>query len=74
MMDKTRRIIITGGAGFIGSNLVDAYLGMGNEIIVLDNFSTGRLQNLDTVADKIQLNVIYLNLGIGKIYFIALIM
>ena len=54
-MDKTRRIIITGGAGFIGSHLVDACLDKGNQIIVLDNFSTGRSQNLDSVADKIQL-------------------
>ena len=47
--------LITGGAGFIGSHLVDAILKKGHEVIVLDNFSTGRPQNLDHVADKIQL-------------------
>ena len=48
-------VLITGGAGFIGSHLVDALLARGMEVIVLDNFSTGRPQNLDHVAGKIQL-------------------
>ncbi|MEM0995882.1 MAG: GDP-mannose 4,6-dehydratase [Bacteroidota bacterium] len=41
------RILVTGGAGFIGSNLVQALLDDGNEIKVLDNLSTGRIENLD---------------------------
>lgn len=40
------RCLVTGGAGFIGSHLVDRLLGGGHEVIVLDNFSTGRRQNL----------------------------
>ena len=41
------KIIVTGGAGFIGSHLVDELLINNHEVIVLDNFSTGRKQNLD---------------------------
>ena len=43
---ENARILITGGAGFIGSNLVEHFLAQGNEITVLDNFSTGRMANL----------------------------
>ncbi|MEK7241961.1 MAG: SDR family oxidoreductase [Planctomycetota bacterium] len=40
------RCLVTGGAGFIGSHLVDRLLGGDHEVVVLDNFSTGRRQNL----------------------------
>ena len=40
------RALVTGGAGFIGSNLVEELLGRGHEVKVLDNFSTGRRENL----------------------------
>ncbi len=41
------RALVTGGAGFIGSNLVDALLARGDEVTVLDNISTGRRENLE---------------------------
>jgi UDP-glucose 4-epimerase len=41
------RSLVTGGAGFIGSNLVDALLARGDEVTVVDNLSTGRLVNLE---------------------------
>ena len=41
------RSLVTGGAGFIGSHLVDRLLDDGHEVIALDNFSTGRLENLE---------------------------
>ena len=41
------RALVTGGAGFIGSTLVDALLERGDEVIVLDNISTGRRENLE---------------------------
>ncbi len=50
-----RNVIVTGGAGFIGSHLVDALLDRGDNVIVLDNFSSGRKTNLNHVLDKIQL-------------------
>ena len=40
------RILVTGGAGFIGSNLVETLLAYNNEVVVLDNFSTGKRENL----------------------------
>jgi len=41
------RALVTGGAGFIGSNLVDALLARGDEVTVVDDLSTGRRENLD---------------------------
>ncbi|HAJ35407.1 MAG TPA: nucleoside-diphosphate sugar epimerase [Chloroflexi bacterium] len=41
-----RNILITGGAGFIGSHLADLFLEQGHTVFVIDNLSTGRLQNL----------------------------
>ena len=43
-----KRILVSGGAGFIGSHLVDRLLQEGNEVISLDNFFTGRRSNIET--------------------------
>lgn len=50
-----KRILITGGAGFIGSHLVEGTLARGFEAVVLDDFSTGHHHNLAAVADRIRL-------------------
>ncbi len=51
------KILITGGAGFIGSNLCEYFLAQGNEVICLDNFSTGHRHNIAPLLtnDKFQL-------------------
>lgn len=45
-MDTERKILVTGGAGFIGSNLCEALLKRGDSVVCLDNFSTGKIENL----------------------------
>ena len=47
--------IVTGGAGFIGSHLVSQLIYMGHEVVVLDNFSTGRKENLSHVVERVKL-------------------
>jgi UDP-glucose 4-epimerase len=49
------KYLITGGAGFIGSNLTRYILDKGHDVVVLDNFSTGKWQNLTEILDKITL-------------------
>jgi UDP-glucose 4-epimerase len=44
------KILVTGGAGFIGSHIVDAYLGEGHDVVVVDNLSTGREANINNQA------------------------
>jgi UDP-glucose 4-epimerase len=47
------RYLVTGGAGFIGSHLTEALINQGNQVMVVDNLSTGNLQNLSNVKEKI---------------------
>jgi UDP-N-acetylglucosamine/UDP-N-acetylgalactosamine 4-epimerase len=54
-MDKLlrdRRVLVTGGAGFIGSNLVESLLLSGNFVVCLDNFSTGKRKNLKEFSEN----------------------
>jgi UDP-N-acetylglucosamine 4-epimerase len=48
-----RRWLVTGSAGFIGSHLVETLLGLGQEVAGLDNFATGRRENLDEVRRSV---------------------
>lgn len=49
------RVLVTGGAGFIGSNLVKRLVRDGHEVVVLDNFVTGSLANVEEVADAVEI-------------------
>ena len=48
------RYLVTGGAGFIGSNLVRFILAKGHEVVVLDNFATGKRQNMHDFIDRVR--------------------
>lgn len=43
---RNSTVLVTGGAGFIGSNIIDTLLGQNNKVICLDNFSTGKKENI----------------------------
>ena len=49
------RVLITGGAGFIGSHLCDALVARGETVTVLDNLSTGASKNIAHIADQLNL-------------------
>lgn len=57
-MSDNKRVIVTGGAGFIGSHLCDLLLSKDYEVTVLDNFSTGRPQNLQHHKENSNLKLI----------------
>ena len=51
------RTIVTGGAGFIGSNLVDALLERGDEVVVVDDLSTGKRENVSDGARLVEVDI-----------------
>lgn len=61
------KALVTGGAGFIGSNLVDALIERGDEVIILDNLSTGKRENLNPKAKFVEADIT--NLEQIKPYF-----
>lgn len=52
------KILVTGGAGFVGSNLVAELVKHNNSVFVLDNLHTGNVLNIDSVMDKIEMKVL----------------
>lgn len=55
------KYLVTGGAGFIGSHLVEKLVKLGKEVIVIDNLSTGRLQNIKSFKKKIEFHKLDIN-------------
>jgi len=53
----TRHVVVTGGAGFIGSNIADAYLARGWRVTIIDNLITGKQRNVNPRADFHQLDI-----------------
>jgi len=51
------KVLVTGGAGFIGSHVVDLLINNGHQVVVVDNLSTGRLSNLNPQAKFYQLDI-----------------
>lgn len=54
---KNKKILVTGGAGFIGSHTVDALINQGAKIVIVDNLSTGRKENLNPKAKFYEINI-----------------
>jgi dTDP-glucose 4,6-dehydratase len=52
------RIVITGGSGFVGSHLCDAFIARGDEVVAVDDLSTGRLQNIAHLAEHPQFSFV----------------
>jgi UDP-glucose 4-epimerase len=57
MEPNSKRVLVTGGAGFIGSNLVDALLDKGYEVSIIDDFSTGKRDNINPKATLYEISL-----------------
>lgn len=52
------KVLVTGGAGFIGSHIVDAYVALGHQVMVLDNLSTGQRGNVHSDATLMEMDIL----------------
>ncbi len=77
MMQSNIRNLVTGGAGFLGSHLVDNLMSLGEEVICLDNYFTGKKTNLEKWFNNPRLEIIRhditnpINLEVDKIWHLA---
>ncbi len=74
---QTKRILVTGGAGFIGSHLCEKLVGQGHDVICLDNYFTGRKENVHHLMDKKNFEIVRhdvtepIRLEVDQIYNLA---
>ena len=61
---NNKKILVTGGAGFIGSNLCEALLKMNNAVVCLDNFSTGKRENIATLLNNKNFTLLEGDIGV----------
>lgn len=61
----SKRIVVTGGAGFLGSHLVDALLARGDSVVAVDNFCTGRRQNVAHLEGNDRFELVELDVSAG---------
>ena len=57
MGSQNRRVLVTGGAGFIGSHVAEAYLARGAEVWIVDDLSSGRRSNVPEGAEFIEMDI-----------------
>jgi len=56
-MQAKRKVLVTGGAGFIASHVAEAYLALGDEVWIVDNLSSGRMSNVPAGAEFVEMDV-----------------
>lgn len=57
MLGKYRRVLVTGGAGFIGSHICDELVNLNKQVIIIDDLSTGKQENIPKGTEFIQLDI-----------------
>jgi len=57
MKARSRKVLVTGGAGFIGSHIADAYLALGDRVWVVDDLSTGKRRNVASSATFVEMDI-----------------
>ena len=57
MSDDSRKVLVTGGAGFIASHVAEAYLARGDQVFIADDLSSGRMENVPDGAEFVEIDV-----------------
>ena len=57
MSENKRKILVTGGAGFIASHVAEAYLARGDQVVIVDDLSSGRRENVPSGAEFVEMDV-----------------